>query len=142
MKLYYSQTPNPYKACAVAKYLQLPVEFVPVDLGRGEHKQPDYMAVNPNGKTPALEDGDVRLWEAHAIMAYYGGVFHSAQAISGKIFGKAAMFQWDNRLAQQYFFGTRMQKMQKKRSFSGTNDMRMQKNESVLGCMRSRKTRI
>ena len=70
MKIYYSQTPNPRKACAVAKYLGLPVEFVQVNLGRGEHKQPDFLAVNPNGKTPALEDGDVRLWEAHAIMAY------------------------------------------------------------------------
>ena len=70
MKLYYSKTPNPYKACAVAKYLNAPVEFVPVNLGLGEHKQPDFLAVNPNGKTPALEDGDVRLWEAHAIMAY------------------------------------------------------------------------
>jgi len=70
MKLYYSETPNPHKACAVAKYLDLPVEFVRVDLARGEHRQPDYLAVNPNGKTPALQDGDVRLWEAHAIMAY------------------------------------------------------------------------
>lgn len=70
MKLYYSETPNPHKPCAVAKHLKVPIEFVRVDLGRGEHKQPDYLAINPNGKTPALEDGDVRLWEAHAIMAY------------------------------------------------------------------------
>lgn len=70
MKLYYSETPNPHKPCAVAKYLSVPVEYVRVDLAKGEHKQPDFLAVNPNGKTPAFEDGEVKLWEAHAIMAY------------------------------------------------------------------------
>ncbi|WP_136658153.1 glutathione S-transferase family protein [Nitratireductor sp. XY-223] len=70
MKLYYSETPNPRKPCAVAKHVNAPVEFVRVELAKGEHKTPAYLAVNPNGKTPALADGDVHLWEAHAIMAY------------------------------------------------------------------------
>ena len=70
MKLYYSETPNPRKACAVAKHTGAPVEFVLVELARGEHKSPPYLAINPNGKTPALADGDIHLWEAHAIMAY------------------------------------------------------------------------
>jgi glutathione S-transferase len=70
MKLYYAETLNPRKACAVAKYLKAPVEFVRVDFGKGEHKSPGYLAINPNGKVPALTDGDTRLWESHAIMAY------------------------------------------------------------------------
>ena len=70
MKLYYFETLNPRKACAVAKYLRSPVEFVRVDLGKGEHKQPGYLAVNPNGKVPALTDGNLRLWESNSIMAY------------------------------------------------------------------------
>lgn len=70
MKLYYAETLNPRKACAAAKYLHSPVEFVRVDLTKAEHKAPDYLAVNPNGKVPALEIGDVKLWEADAIMAY------------------------------------------------------------------------
>ncbi|MCP4315792.1 MAG: glutathione S-transferase family protein [Hyphomicrobiales bacterium] len=70
MKLYYSETPNPRKACAVAKHTGANVEYVHVELARGEHKQPAYLAVNPNGKVPALADGDTHLWEAHAIMAY------------------------------------------------------------------------
>ncbi|MGI9407247.1 MAG: glutathione S-transferase family protein, partial [Hyphomicrobiaceae bacterium] len=70
MKLFYFETPNPLKPCAVAKYLGSPVEFVRVDLGKGEQKDPAYLEVNPNGKVPALEDGDVKLWEAHSIMAY------------------------------------------------------------------------
>jgi glutathione S-transferase len=70
MKLYYFETINGQKVCAVAKYLESPVEFVRVDLAKGEHKAPHYLAVNPNGKIPALEDGDVKLWESNAIMCH------------------------------------------------------------------------
>lgn len=70
MKLYWFDTVNPRKACAVAKYLQSPVEFVYVNLGRGEHKTPEYLALNPNGKVPTLVDGTRTLWEANAIMCH------------------------------------------------------------------------
>ena len=70
MKLYYFETPNARKACAVARYLDAPAEFVRVDLTKGGHKAPAFLAINPNGKVPALEDGEVRLWESAAIMAY------------------------------------------------------------------------
>lgn len=70
MKLYYFETLNPRKACAVAKYLGSPVEYVRVDLGKGENKTPEFLAINPNAKVPALTDGSTRLWEADAIMGY------------------------------------------------------------------------
>src|SRR5262245_18589131 len=70
MKLYYFETSNARKACAVAKHLGLPVELVRVDLGKGENRTPSYLAINPNGKVPALVDGDTRLWESNAVMAY------------------------------------------------------------------------
>lgn len=71
MKLYYAETLNPRKACAVAKYLGSPVEFVRVELLKGEHKQPAYLAKNPNGRVPTLEVSDeLSIWEADAIMAY------------------------------------------------------------------------
>ena len=70
MKLYYFETINPQKACAVAKYLDAPVEFVRVDLGKGENRTPEYLAINPNGKVPALEDEDTKLWEGNAIMCH------------------------------------------------------------------------
>ncbi len=70
MKLYYFETLNPRKACAVARHLNAPVEFVRIDLAKGEHKQPGYLAINPNGKVPSLTDGDTTMWEADAIMAY------------------------------------------------------------------------
>ncbi len=70
MKLYYYDTQNPWRACAVAKYLEFDVEYVHVDVGKGEHRAPEFLAVNPNGKVPALVDGDVTVWESVAIMAY------------------------------------------------------------------------
>lgn len=70
MKLHYFETPNGRKACAVAKYLNSPVEFVRVDLTKGEHKRPEFLAINPNGKIPALEDGEQKLWESNAIMCH------------------------------------------------------------------------
>lgn len=70
MKLYYFETINGQKACAVAKYLNAPVDYVRVDLSKGEHKAPAYLAINPNGKIPALEDGDRKLWESNAIICH------------------------------------------------------------------------
>ena len=70
MRLYYFETPNARKPCAVAKYLGSPVEYVRLDLARAEHKQSDFLAINPNGRVPALEDGSFTLWESHAIMCY------------------------------------------------------------------------
>jgi glutathione S-transferase len=70
MKLYYCETVNPRKACAVARYLNSPVEFVRINLAKGEHKTPEFLAINPNGKVPVLQDGDMTLWEANAIMCY------------------------------------------------------------------------
>ena len=70
MKLYYAETMNPRKACAVAKYLGSPVEYLRVDLSRGEHRKPEFLALNPNGKVPLLIDGDMHLWESTAIMAH------------------------------------------------------------------------
>lgn len=70
MKLYWSDVISPRKTCAVAKYLRSPVEYAYLDLGRGEHKTPEYLALNPNGKVPTLVDGTHVLWEADAIMCH------------------------------------------------------------------------
>ena len=70
MKLYWFDTANPRKVCAVAKYLQSPIEYVHVDLARGGHKSPAYLALNPNGKVPTLVDGGRTLWESAAITCH------------------------------------------------------------------------
>lgn len=70
MKLYWSDVLAPRTVCAVAKYLESPVKYVYLDLGRGEQRRPDYLAINPNGKVPTLVDGALALWEADAIMCH------------------------------------------------------------------------
>ena len=70
MKLYFDTLLNPRKASAVAKYLNSPVEFVAVDVGNGEHRTPQFKALNPNAKVPLLVDGDTVLWESNAIMCH------------------------------------------------------------------------
>jgi glutathione S-transferase len=69
-RLYYSETLNPRKACAVAKHLNSPVEFVHVHLGKGEHKTPGFAAMNPNQKVPVLDIGGRTIWESNAIMCF------------------------------------------------------------------------
>ncbi len=70
MKLFYCETLNPRKACAVARYLDLPIDFVRVDVFRGESRTPEFLALNPNGQVPVLQDGARLLTESNAIMCY------------------------------------------------------------------------
>jgi glutathione S-transferase len=72
MKLYHFPSPNPQKVTFAVKELGLDCEIVPVDLAKGEHRQPEFLALNPFGRVPVLTDGDVTLTESHAILAYLG----------------------------------------------------------------------
>lgn len=71
MKLYgFPPSPNTWKVRAVAAHLGVPLELVFVDLTKGGSHTPDYLALNPTGRTPTLVDGDFKLWESNAIMQY------------------------------------------------------------------------
>ena len=70
MKLYFDTLLNPRKVCALARHLALPLAFVHVDVGQGQHRTPAFMAMNPNAKLPVLVDGDMVLWESNAILCY------------------------------------------------------------------------
>ncbi|QRK04336.1 glutathione S-transferase [Archangium violaceum] len=50
--------------------LKLPVERVDVDLASGEQKSPEFLARNPFGQVPVLEDGEVTLADSNAILVY------------------------------------------------------------------------
>ncbi|HBD12069.1 MAG TPA: glutathione S-transferase [Porticoccaceae bacterium] len=50
--------------------LGIEAELVDVDLGAGAHKQPDFLAKNPFGQVPVLEDGELTLWDSNAILVY------------------------------------------------------------------------
>jgi glutathione S-transferase len=67
MKLYYSESLSPRKACAVAQHVGAKLDFVFVDLGRGEQATEEFGRLNPNHKVPVLVDGALCLWESNAI---------------------------------------------------------------------------
>lgn len=50
--------------------LEVPYEFVMLDMQAGEHLQPGFLEINPIGKVPAIVDGDLKLWETGAILLY------------------------------------------------------------------------
>ena len=71
MKLFvFPLSPRSIKVMAVAHHLGLPFEQVVVDLLKGEQKTPQFLRLNPNGRTPVLQDGDFALWESDAIIQY------------------------------------------------------------------------
>lgn len=70
MKLYYTETMNPRKVCATAKYLGVPLDYVKIRLGPAGTRTPEFLAINPNGAAPALVDGDRTLTESAAIAAH------------------------------------------------------------------------
>ncbi len=72
MKLYYFPSPNPQKVRFAILELGLDCEIVPIDLMKGEQREPAFLALNPFGRAPVLIDGDLTLWESHAILAYLG----------------------------------------------------------------------
>lgn len=93
MELYYFDTPNPRLACAVARYLGVPLDYVRVDLQKGEHRHPDFLAINPNGKVPALVDGDLKLWEAAAIACHLARKVGSALWPKDEV-GQTELVRW------------------------------------------------
>ena len=61
------------RASIVQWYLEelaVTYDYVLLDMQAGAHRQPDFLAINPMGKVPAIVDGDFKLWESGAILLY------------------------------------------------------------------------
>ncbi len=63
-------TPNGRKVSIALEEMALPYRVVPVDITRGEQQAPDFLAISPNNKVPAIVDGEVSLFESGAILVY------------------------------------------------------------------------
>ena len=70
MKLYWAPRTRSLRALWVLEEAGVPYERVRLDLAAGEQKSPDYRAINPMAKVPALTDGPVAVAESGAICAY------------------------------------------------------------------------
>lgn len=96
--LYFWPTPNCYKVSILLEELALPYTVLPVHIGKGEQFDPSFLAINPNGKVPALIDRDgpdgapITIFESGAMMIYLAekaGQFLPAEART-----RMAVIQW------------------------------------------------
>lgn len=72
MKLYGTPASRTRRCLWALEEIGAEFELCHVDLRAAEHRRPEFLVVNPNGKVPALIDGDVTLFESAAICNYLG----------------------------------------------------------------------
>lgn len=70
MKLYFHGSANPNKVALFLYETDLPHEIVPLDGMKGEQHTPEFRAINPNGKLPAIDDDGVTVFDSAAILLY------------------------------------------------------------------------
>lgn len=71
MRLYHHpMSSNARRAVMAALHLGTTLDLVLVDLAKGDQRQPEFLARNPNGKVPVLDHDGFILTESHAIMQY------------------------------------------------------------------------
>jgi glutathione S-transferase len=70
MKLYFARRTRATRPRWLLEELGVPYEKINLELSKGEHKSPEYLAVHPLGVVPALVDGEVTLFESVAICLY------------------------------------------------------------------------
>ena len=93
--LYTSGTPNGHKASVTLEELQLPYEVHKINLGNGDQKTPEFLAMNPNGRIPVIKDrdnDDLVVFESGAIMIYLAEKTGKLLPAAGKY--RSEVMQW------------------------------------------------
>lgn len=93
--LYTWATPNGWKASATLEELGLPYTVHPIDITTGIQKEADYVAINPNGRIPAIvdrENDDFIVFESGAIMLYLAE--KAGKLIPSDPKGRSEVIQW------------------------------------------------
>ncbi|MFM9847901.1 MAG: glutathione S-transferase family protein [Hyphomicrobiaceae bacterium] len=70
LKFYFSGAPNPTKVALFLEEAGVAYEAIPVDTRKGDQFKPEFLAVNPNSKVPAIVDGDATVFDSNAILLY------------------------------------------------------------------------
>jgi glutathione S-transferase len=95
MKLYHNPlSPNGRRVRLTAAVLGLELEEKKLDFAKGEHKSPEYLALNPNGAIPTLVDGDFVLTESRAIMQYLASKKPESGLLPRDEAGRADVARW------------------------------------------------
>nr|XP_051210323.1 glutathione S-transferase T1-like isoform X2 [Lolium perenne] len=76
LKVYADRLSQPSRALIIfCRVNKLDFEEVTVNLGKGQHRTPEFNKINPMGQVPVIVDGRFRLFESHAILRYLATVF-------------------------------------------------------------------
>jgi glutathione S-transferase/GST-like protein len=95
IELYTAATPNGHKASIALEELQLPYSLHVLDLSKQDQKQPWFLAINPNGRIPAIVDkdeDDFAVFESGAILIYLAE--KSGQLMPTDKKGRSRVLQW------------------------------------------------
>lgn len=84
---------NSRKLHAIARECDVMLETIPVTLAKGEGKTPEFLAINPNGKIPAMVDGSLKVFESNAILCYIAAK-HKSPLLPIDARGRAEVDQW------------------------------------------------
>ena len=93
--LYTAPTPNGHKASCTLEAMGLEYETHIVNIGEGEQRKPEYLAINPNGRIPAIVDrdnDDFAVFESGAIMIYLAEKTGLLMPSDSK--GRSKVIQW------------------------------------------------
>jgi glutathione S-transferase len=89
-----------------ASLIGVPLELVDVDLLGGEHKKPPFLAMNSFGQVPVMQDGEVTLADANAILIYLEARYGApGQWMPRDPLGAAQVQRWLTVAAGQVAFG-------------------------------------
>ncbi len=93
--LYTAATPNGHKVSIALEELGLPYTLKVLDLSQGEQKTPDFLAINPNGRIPAIVDheaGGFAVFESGAILIYLAE--KTGRLRPTDVQGRSRVIQW------------------------------------------------
>ncbi len=92
--LYTANTPNGQKASIMLEEIGLPYQLFPINISKGEQHTEAFLAINPNGKIPAIidRDSEQRVFESGAILVYLAEKVGKLLPIQGK--DRAETFSW------------------------------------------------
>lgn len=85
--------------------LQRPTELILVDLAKGEHKRPEFLALNPFGQVPVIEDGGVVISDSNAILVYLAKQYDDGRWLPEEPLAAARVQRWLAVAAGQVAYG-------------------------------------
>lgn len=95
IELYTAATPNGWKASVALEEMGFDYQVFSTNLMKGEQKQPDFLAMNPNGRIPVIrdtEEDNLVVFESGAIMIYLAE--KSGKFLPSDVKGRANVMQW------------------------------------------------